>query len=669
MLRSFGNLTGLVYFGCCADENRCTEKEERRVGKFEDGERNLHCAEKLRRDVDSASVSTPCPVEKQDSRKRHNDGIDLNKKPKQRPKMKKHRPKIALDRWTPRRTPKAQTPRKSTPKNLKPSTPKNVNLGGKRYSGKSSNSKGLTNTSENVISETSTCVAASCKRSLRFECVAVDNCNDVVESCNRARQHRYHPPSVEGFSLQVSTDSSVCSDSNTESNERDENCFKRFSYHYQRRMRGVDGSSLRANIDINIGTEECTKSSFTPHKNELMVDYPHEMKKQSVLHENDLYSNSKAGCLQFYRRTFRVNQCRQNSRKSGPNFPKICKKSRTVRLKATTFLTLSSIVQGARGVAKRKRAHGRCKQITRNFCAQINWKIVRKGARSLRKSKYQRSFSVCCDNQIEKSLLKMIMPTEKQTQAAIADPESFKCVVSLSPVAKSRGKRSKGSIRQIIRNPLVVNYNSDQLPVYTPSYGSVYEPETLKEPQLLDSENYRSWRKNTSGFCNEDNVACDSDMEGGHHVKETHTQNLVEVQLPKYENYMDRSLYTPSIFLDDVEAKGNKRLQPYENYLDCSLNTPSFFLNDVYTHGNKRLQPDGNHLNCSLNTSSFFLDDVEAHCNERLQPENYLDLSLNNCLDVVVYQDVNNPPQHKAVRSSHKCKQKDFFTCLIILLY
>lgn len=641
------------------DESKCTEKEEQRVGEFE--EINFYCAEKLPRNIDSPSVSTPSPAEKQDSRKRHNDGIDLNNKPKQRPKVKKHRPKIAVDRWTPRKNPKAQTTKKSTPKNYEPSTPKNVNLRGKRYSGKLSDSKGLTSTLENVKGEvnfeTSTCVAVSCKRSLNFECKAVEKCDDVVESCNRTHQYWHHLQSVEGFPLQVSTELSMCSDFKTESKESGENCSNRFLYHYQRRMRGVDTSLLKANTGTKIGTEECTNSAFNTDVNQLIFDAPHELKKQSVFHQNNLHGNSKAGCLQFYRRTFRVNQCRQNSRKSGPNFPKICKKSRTTRRKQTMFLTIWSVVEGARGGAKSEGTRGRCKQITRNFCAQINWKIVRKGVRSLRKSKYPRPLSVCRDFQIVKPLLKMIMPSEEQNQAAIADPESFKCVVGLSPVAKSRGKRSKRSIRQIIPNFLLKE-------LYGPSYASkVNEPDG--ELQLVESENDQSWRKNTSGFCNEDIVNCDTDMEGGHHMKETQTQTLVDVQLLKYEKYLDCSLNTPSFLLDDIEVHRNQRLQPEEYHLDCSLNPPSIFLNDVEAHGNKRLQQDENHLDCSLNTPSVFLDDVEAHINERLQPESYSDCSWNNCLDVVVYQYENNPPRHKAVRPTHECKQKtEHFTLL-----
>lgn len=669
--------------GCCADEGKFTEKKEKRAEEFEDEEINFFCAEKLSRNIDSPSVSTPCAAEKQDSRKRQNDGVDLNKKPKQRPKVKKHRPKIAVDRWTPRKNLKTQTAKKSTPKNYKPSTPVNVNLRGKRFSGKLSGSKGLTSNSGNVKGEgnfeTSTCVAVSCKRSLKFECEAFDKCDDVVELSNRPHQCRRHLQSVEGFSLQVSSDLSLCSDFNTESKESGENYSKRFLYHYQSRTRGADTSLLEASTGIRIGIEEGTNSSINTDVNELKFDAPHEMKKQSVIHQNNLHGNSKASCIQFYRRTFRVNQCRQNSRKSGPNFPKICKKSRTTRRKQIALLTIWSVVKGACGWAKSKVARGRCKQITRNFCAQINWKILSKGVRSLRKSKYPRPLSVCRGFQIDKHLLNVIMPSKEQTQAAIADPESFKCVMGLSPVAKSRGKRSKRSIRQIIFNPLLKELSSA-------TYASkVNEPEAHGEFQLVESENDQSWRNNTSGFCNEHIMDCDRDMVGGHHMKETQPQTLADVQLVKYKKYLDCSLNTPSFLLDDIEVHRDQRLQPEEYHLDCSLNTPSIYSNDVEAHGNKRLQQDENRLDCLLNTPSVFLDDVEAHSNGRLQPESYLDCSLNNSLDVVVYEYKNNPPRHKAVRPRHKavrptlrCEQKtEHYTllskkilrkCLIILL-
>nr|XP_017247046.1 PREDICTED: uncharacterized protein LOC108218564 isoform X2 [Daucus carota subsp. sativus] len=641
------------------DESRHTDKKENQVGKFEDEERKLHCAENLPRDIDSPSVLTPCPAEKQDSRKRNNDGIDLNKKPKQRPKVKKHRPKIAVDRWMPRKIPKSQTPRNSTPKDNRPSTTKNVNLRGKRYLGKLTNRKGFTSTSEDVRgdanSETSAGVAILCKRSLKFECEAVDKCDCVVESCSRPHQDQFHLRSVEG--LQMSTDLDMCSDFNVQSKERGENCSSRFLNQYQRRMRGVDKPSSEANTGINIGTKECTNLSFSTDESQLMFSNPHELEKQSVFHHNNLHDNSKAGCLQFYRRTFRVNQCRQNSRKSGPNFPKIFKKSRTMRLKATTFLTMWSIVDGASAGAKRKGAHGRCKQITRNFCSQINWKVMRKGVRSIRKSKYQRPLSVRHEFQIEKPLLNMILPTKEQTQAALADPESFKCVLGLSPIVKSRGKRSKGSTRQIIRQPLVASYNFEQVVVNTheeivgASYGrKVYEPQTLQEPQHVESENHQFWRKNLSEFCNEDSIACQTDMDGRHPMKDALTQILEEVQLMKYENHLNCSLNTESIFLDNIVVHENRKLQPDDSHLDCTLNAPCSFLSDVEAQGSERLQPDENHIGSSLSAPIFILDDVEAHGKGRLRPENYLDCSLNNCLDVVVSQDENNQPRHKAVR-------------------
>lgn len=593
----------------------------------------LHCSENSQSSpgLASPSVATPSPSDKHNIKKRPNNGIDVNKKPKQRPKMKRHRPKVAIDHihGQPRKAPKAQTPRPSTPK---PKTPKCANLRAKIYSANKSDLKGSASTSENVNAEavfvSPTCVAVSCKRSLNFDIQEIEHRDDVAKSCSGSLDFNLDNQEKCDFLRKVATSKrgarkkriyiknnnhgasenfdkhiiELHPDLNRESRERGENCARRIFYQYHRRKKSVERSSMKAKFGLNMGVEECTSSASNRGK-ELMVENPHEIETEAVSDSNNLCSTNKNVCLQFYQRKFRVNQCRQNSRKIGPNFPKIWKKSRMRRQKATTFSTMWFLIEAEDGERKVKKAYGRSEQTTgRTLAEKLNCKRVQNG---FKKSKYHNPLILGCDFHIEKRFLQMILPTEEQTQAAIADPESFKCVLSLKPVAISRGKRSKGFIRRSIFNSSTMNFNFVQSPPHSllkdidsERYGSevyeprteVYEPQTLEEIPLTESEYYTNWKENTMGFFLDEAVAYDSEMKG---QLPRETQTLEEVQLTESEN--------------------------------CR----------------------------TVNTVNFFLDDAIAYDNEikgELLPEH-------NCLEVAVYEDENYPPQHKDILLTNESKE------------
>ncbi|CAK9153861.1 unnamed protein product [Ilex paraguariensis] len=90
----------------------------------------LHVNENSQDNIESSSFTVLTPSEKQNARKRQNSGIDLNKKPRQRPSVRKHRPKVVVE-GQPIKNPKSCPSKLSTlkpqtvkPSSRKPQTPK-----------------------------------------------------------------------------------------------------------------------------------------------------------------------------------------------------------------------------------------------------------------------------------------------------------------------------------------------------------------------------------------------------------------------------------------------------------------------------------------------------------------------------------------------------------------
>ncbi|KAI3769145.1 hypothetical protein L6452_00245 [Arctium lappa] len=301
-----------------ADQNdtSCVREEAVKVPHSELDSKNAHGVHESQAGIGSV----PSPSETKNSRKRRNDGIDMNKKPSQRPRMKKHRPKI-LDDSKPKKVPKAQTPRASTPrpKTPKPVTPNRVQERRKparkntftRSTScmQSSTSYGYKDVVQDAqsASTSSIIVVKSCKRSLDFNHHLVDR-----ESCYVSKSHEQPKSFNYDLGKYNYFGKIVTSKRNTPRRSR-----------FQKKC-------LKASEDLlGDNNEQCHQDISVVRNQELAEThvrrfvYFYQRRKKSI------------PTLQVYQRKFRANQCLQNSKKSGPNFPSIFKKQRAKRRKAT----------------------------------------------------------------------------------------------------------------------------------------------------------------------------------------------------------------------------------------------------------------------------------------------------------------------------------------------
>ncbi|XP_071696794.1 DNA glycosylase/AP lyase ROS1-like [Rutidosis leptorrhynchoides] len=240
--------------------------------------------------------SIPAPSKPNYSRKRRNKDIDLNQKPSQRRRMKKHRPKI-YDDSKPKKVPKAQTTKHSTPKpkTPKPKTPNRVQERKKS----STETKFTVSTSYGHVDVTETVQEASkdsiidvkpCKRFLNFDHVDHGNFDynrKIVTNkrSNTPRRSRFLKNSLEASEglLELSNWQQNGEDIYVSKNQ--EQAGKKCDHVYQRRKK--------------------LKVKATNHTLKMLV----------------------------YQRKVKENSCLQSSKKVGPNFPKIFKKNRTLRKK------------------------------------------------------------------------------------------------------------------------------------------------------------------------------------------------------------------------------------------------------------------------------------------------------------------------------------------------
>ncbi|KAL3828539.1 hypothetical protein ACJIZ3_017341 [Penstemon smallii] len=337
---------------------------------------------KGRQPLDSTKASN-APKNKK-SKKRSNNGVDLNDKPKKRPRMKKHRPKI-FDSSKPRKIPKPKAVNPSTPKSRTPARPiqRTSPLEKRKYVRKSNlestvdlsndddreaNGKGLGNTKR------------SCKKSLDFnlknhvinqsdkvdiEVIRVSNHDQMENNFEVPKSSLVvHRQSVDPNSDHVIETSLNSLNDISEGQSRGNSCIgiRQIVLKYQRRKKSLKHHIHNKELDANLETQNC-----------------------------------KFG--RVYRRTFRLNECLKNSRKVGPNFPKMFKKLRLKRKRATVFKKFG---------------------------------IVTKTKECSKKSNLSNP----------RILVRMILPTQKQRRAAISDPVSFNCVLNLCPLARDRKKRS-----------------------------------------------------------------------------------------------------------------------------------------------------------------------------------------------------------------------------------
>ncbi|XP_076926189.1 uncharacterized protein LOC143589252 [Bidens hawaiensis] len=152
------------------DDSSCVQDDTVKVSPSEHDNNKARDVDKSRDGIGSI----PTPSKTKETRKRRNDGNDINKKPSQRPRVKKHRPKI-YDDSKPKKVPKVQTPR-ATPKSKtpKPSTPNRVQE--RRMQSRNSTNCTLKSTSfgvehvgQDVQEASRAIVVRSCKRFLDFD--------------------------------------------------------------------------------------------------------------------------------------------------------------------------------------------------------------------------------------------------------------------------------------------------------------------------------------------------------------------------------------------------------------------------------------------------------------------------------------------------------------------
>ncbi|PSS32871.1 DEMETER-like protein [Actinidia chinensis var. chinensis] len=159
-------------------------------------------------------------------------------------------------------------------------------------------------------------------------------------------------------------------------------------------------------------------------------------------------------CLKVHQKRFDMNQCQRNSRKLGPNFPRCFKKRRMERKKAMDDSSQSILVAGfSQSIFKKRRTRRR--------------KATKFGAwQSIRAS-----------------------PTESRSLAAFNDPNTFQCVVSLTPLATSKKKRSNKFTRRLNFGSSAFIFSCNHLPPAPVTLALNDTIQSRREVQLADNEN------------------------------------------------------------------------------------------------------------------------------------------------------------------------------------
>ncbi|GJU65689.1 transcriptional activator DEMETER [Tanacetum coccineum] len=230
-------------------------------------------------------------VDIKESRKRRNEGLDMNKK--KRPRMEKHNPKIyddsQLNKVSKFQTSNSETPTPITPKTTTtPKTPKPVTPNRVQRKGQTSNHN-------NSISHG----FESCKRSLDFDARKSDNSGKI------ATFKRILPRSCRFGKKSLVASQNLFGDNSETSNEKeaDENGQKYFHV-YQRR--------------------------FNVRSNGICLITP-----AFELYQRRIKVNGRKD-IQVYRRRSKKDNCLQYNKIFGPNFPKLNKKKRGLRKKPNT---------------------------------------------------------------------------------------------------------------------------------------------------------------------------------------------------------------------------------------------------------------------------------------------------------------------------------------------
>ncbi|VFQ82791.1 unnamed protein product [Cuscuta campestris] len=380
---------------------------------------------------DISMIRTPSPVEKEEG---------FKKKRQRNVKMKKHRPKI-FDDSKPRRIPRPASKRESVKRkynseNSLGQSPVSAIRSRKLPKPSAFNPqtpKPLAKKKRKGTLKASTHCLESCKRGINFnlEKSVEENENNIsIETTGIDMEGNLssytHPLSLklENRSQNIYATKLINADDKGEilvGNNRaivsPDDIGKQTVYHAKQ-----PGNDILNNLSLNL---KPTESSYNCNGGKEMI---------GMVNQNGCRSTS----LQVYCRKLQATDLLRYSRKFGPHCLSIFKGRRTKRQKAP-FYNL------------------------RFMESNIKKKVVPSGY------ELRSSFKQCFEFTINRHNLLAVLPIKSQMEAAIDDPESFKCSISLCPIVKSRRKRSKRFPRyctthlQVSHSTLVKNSSDSEL--------------------------------------------------------------------------------------------------------------------------------------------------------------------------------------------------------------
>ncbi|KAK9280199.1 hypothetical protein L1049_013886 [Liquidambar formosana] len=511
--------------------------EEDAVPHVVNEDSNLHYDEHAEPIVGSASSADSTASQKRNAKKRSKSSIDLNKKPQQRPRKKKHRPKVVVE-GKPKKTPKPKTPKPTTPKRASSTKDQSVKRKYVRKNKlKDTDYTPLEDATWEATDPISERAETSCKRALNFDVEnpsrdesaiitashqyllqnrEVDKSSCKLDFDLNLESHDYN--SCIKINNELGTDSTLDPNKGKELMVENAASMVRDISHSKNWIRTDHMSAERhaattlphtknslgenkvlsgnRNDEQAVGhcqnrREDCCNAKHLSHEENIgkvvlpetsckqskssatlilqsdasLVRNPNQAAERSTreycqdIDKNNPRATNQTGCqynsLRVYRRIFRVNQCLSNSRKLGPNFPKICKKKRIKRRrKATMSRSLWSVVtakHGQRQAIARNGYNG-----SRHFTLRTTNRLSSPQLPSKKLHNWISNSEINCHSAIadcgfqqQKNSMEMLLPTEAQNKAAIDNKKSSKCLLSLFHLGvKTKKKRSNGFTRR-----------------------------------------------------------------------------------------------------------------------------------------------------------------------------------------------------------------------------
>ncbi|KAI8524244.1 hypothetical protein RHMOL_Rhmol13G0135300 [Rhododendron molle] len=379
--------------------------------------------------------AVPTPSKNDNTWESRKDYIDTKKQRQKKPRVKKYWPKV-LDEAKPKKNPKPSTPKPCTPKASKRATSRRC-------------------LDEKMKDVGEDCLPSASPKPSKHVQIGGQNVDAtyVPESTKRALSF------------------------NVQNHERDSGKDARIIIHqYQRRKKNIDRSpcdtkAIERSEEVNLMVKNMTgmTSGFTLTEEWIQ---PTQLSETEIGATNDSLDINQPGCcngnsLIVYKRVFRANQCPSSSRKLGPNFPRMWKKRRMTRRKATIYDIFKYVT-----AAPKKQTFRRQKQT--NFGSRRSAKSAKQAQKRVKTSKFpsimtERQMAVQkekdnCGGLVPHYPGLMISPTKSQEWSAANDPSSFQCVLSLTPLAMSKKRRSYKSIRMPNLGPSTLIPSISQLP-------------------------------------------------------------------------------------------------------------------------------------------------------------------------------------------------------------